>query len=38
MKCGDNCGYWWQNEDEDCPSCRFDGFGKAPCEEDDWDD
>ena len=19
MKCGDNCGYWWQDEDEDSP-------------------
>lgn len=24
MRCGDNCGYWWQDEDEDYPSCHFD--------------
>ena len=33
-----NCGYYWQDEDEDYPRCHFDGFGKAPCEEDDWDE
>lgn len=32
-----NCGYFWKDEDEDYPRCHFDGFGKAPCEEDDWD-
>ena len=37
--CADiNCGYYWQDEGEDYPSCHFDGFGKAPCEEDDWDE
>ena len=35
MKCADNCGYYWQDEDEDYPTYHFDGFGKAPCEEDD---
>ena len=24
MKCGYNCGYWWQDEDEDYPSYHFD--------------
>ena len=24
MKCGYNCGYWWQDEDKDYPSCHFD--------------
>jgi hypothetical protein len=33
-----NCGYYWQEEGEDYPRCHFDGFGKAPCEEDDWDE
>lgn len=38
LGCADsNCGYYWQDADEDYPSCHFDGFGKAPCEEDDWD-
>lgn len=35
-----NCGYYWQDEDEDYPRCHCpdDGF-PAPCEyEDDWDD
>ena len=31
-----NCGYFWKDEDEDYPRYHFDGFGKAPCEEDDW--
>lgn len=33
-----NCGYYWQDENDDYPRCHFDGFGKAPCEEDDWDE
>lgn len=33
-----NCGYYWKDADDDYPCCHFDGFGKAPCEEDDWDD
>ncbi len=38
LGCADsNCGYYWQEEDEDYPRCHFDGFGKAPCEEEDWD-
>ena len=36
--CADsNCGYYYKKEGEDYPRCHFDGFGKAPCEEDDWD-
>ena len=39
LGCADsNCGYYWQDPDEDYPRCHFDGFGKAPCEEDDWDE
>ena len=39
LGCADNnCGYYWQDADEDYPRCHFDGIGKAPCEEDDWDD
>ena len=38
LGCADsNCGYYWQDVGEDYPSCHFEGFGKAPCEEDDWD-
>ena len=40
LGCADsNCGYYWQDEGEDRPSCHFpsnDPF-PAPCEEDDWD-
>ena len=39
LTCADsNCGYYWQDADEDYPRCHFDGIGKAPCEEDDWED
>ena len=40
MKCGDNCGYWWQDEDEDYPSCHFDSDSPwpAPCEYDGEED
>lgn len=40
MKCGDNCGYWWQDEDEDYPSCHFDHDSPwpAPCEYDGEED
>ena len=36
MKCGYNCGYWWQDEDEDYPSYHFDSDSPwpAPCEYD----
>lgn len=30
LKCKD-CGYWWKEEDEDFPSCHFEGW-TAPCE------
>lgn len=30
-----NCGYWWQDADEDYPRCHFEG-SVAPCEEDDY--
>lgn len=29
-----NCGYWWQDVDEDYPRCHFEG-AVAPCEEED---
>ena len=39
LGCADsNCGYYWQDADEDYPSCHFEDIGKAPCEEDDWDE
>ena len=40
MKCGDNCCYWWQDEDEDFPSCHFDQNSPwpAPCEYDGEED
>ena len=39
LTCADSgCGYYWQDADEEYPRCHFDGFGKAPCEEDDWED
>jgi hypothetical protein len=30
-----NCGYYWREEWEKFPSCKFHGFGPAPCEVDD---
>lgn len=30
-----NCGYYWKEEGEDFPSCHFEGWWKAPCEEND---
>ena len=39
MSCASsNCGYYWKDEDEAFPRCHFEEWGKAPCEEDDWDD
>ena len=40
MKCADNCGYWWQGEDEDYPRCHFDHDRPwpAPCEYDGEED
>ena len=32
-----NCGYWWQDADEDYPRCHF-GDDIAPCEEEDYYD
>lgn len=40
-RCADsNCGYYWQEEYEDSPSCHFDQNSPwpAPCEYDDEDD
>ena len=36
-KCGEmNCGYWYKGEDDDFPTCHFEGW-TAPCEyEDDY--
>lgn len=31
-----DCGYYWQDENEDYPRCHFESWGPAPCEEDDW--
>lgn len=30
-----NCGYHYQAEGDRFPCCHFDGFGLAPCEEED---
>ena len=39
MKCTDGCGYFYQDEDEEYPSCHFDGpEGWAPCEQEDYGD
>lgn len=37
--CADGCGYYWQDEGADYPTCHFDPDDPfpAPCEEDDWD-
>ena len=38
LTCADSgCGYYWQDTDDDYPRSHFEGIGKAPCEEDDWD-
>ena len=32
----EQCGYWWQDEDEERPSCHYEGPDAwAPCEQDD---
>ena len=41
MKCED-CNYFWQEEDEERPSCKFDDWNRypgelAPCEEEDYE-
>lgn len=34
-----NCGYYWKEEDEEYPSCHFEGpVGWAPCEQDEQDE
>ena len=40
MRCKDNCGYWWQDDDEDYPRCHFeyDSPWPAPCEYDGEED
>lgn len=38
MKCSDNCGYYWKEEDEKFARCHFEGpDGWAPCEQEDND-
>lgn len=35
-RCADsNCGYYWQDEGEDFPTCHADPNWPAPCEYDD---
>ena len=39
MKCSDNCGYYWQEEDERYPTCHFPNKWPAdwaPCAA-DWE-
>lgn len=34
------CGYFWKNEDEDYPGCKFEPMCPGdlpPCEQDDYD-
>lgn len=34
-----NCGYYWQEADEEYPSCHFEGpDGWAPCEYDGYEE
>ena len=33
----ETCGYYWQDEGENCPSCHYDDPWPAPCEYDDYD-
>ena len=38
MKCSDNCGYWWQDENESYPSCHYEGPNAwAPCAQEEFD-
>lgn len=38
MKCAE-CGYCWQAEDEEYPTCHFEGpEGWAPCEQEEYED
>lgn len=34
-RCADGCGYYWQEEWEDYPSCHYNDPWPAPCEYDD---
>lgn len=37
--CNDiNCGYYWQEEGEDFPSCHCEDGWPAPCEEEPYDE
>lgn len=39
MRCVDNCGYFWKDEDEAFPRCHFEGpDGWAPCEYEEIED
>lgn len=41
MKCTDNCGYYWRDENEEYARCHFVEQApgdKAPCEYDDYDE
>lgn len=31
-RCADGCGYYWQEEWEDYPSCHYNDPWPAPCE------
>ena len=33
-----NCGYWWQEEDENSPCCHYNDPWPAPCEDDEFGD
>lgn len=38
MKCVE-CSYWWKNENEDYPGCKWESKGPGdlpPCEEEDF--
>lgn len=36
MKCSDNCGYYWKEENETFARCHFEGpNGWAPCEQEE---
>jgi hypothetical protein len=37
FKCVD-CLCYWRDEEDDFPRCHFDGFGIAPCEQEEYDD
>lgn len=36
MKCAE-CLYWWQDEDEEYPSCHANPNFPTPCEEEDFE-